>query len=76
MTTSTDTDFTSRFTGLEVSSFVANMKNLSNFAPAESPINLGMRSEEHTSELQSQLSPDIVCRLLLEIGRASCRERV
>ena len=32
------------------------------------------RSEEHTSELQS---PDhLVCRLLLEIGRASCRERV
>ena len=35
-----------------------------------------LRSEEHTSELQSQLSPDLVCRLLLEIGRASCRERV
>ena len=32
------------------------------------------RSEEHTSELQSH--PDLVCRLLLEIGRASCRERV
>ena len=32
------------------------------------------RSEEHTSELQSR--SDIVCRLLLEIGRASCRERV
>ena len=32
-----------------------------------------IRSEEHTSEL----SPDhLVCRLLLEIGRASCRERV
>lgn len=40
--TSTDTDFTARFAGLDVSSFVANMKNLSNFAPAESPINLGM----------------------------------
>ena len=32
------------------------------------------RSEEHTSELQSQ--DYLVCRLLLEIGRASCRERV
>ena len=32
------------------------------------------RSEEHTSELQSRV--DLVCRLLLEIGRASCRERV
>src|SRR2546421_4874852 len=32
------------------------------------------RSEEHTSELQSR--SDLVCRLLLEIGRASCRERV
>src|SRR5260221_10022252 len=32
------------------------------------------RSEEHTSELQSH--SDLVCRLLLEIGRASCRERV
>ena len=32
------------------------------------------RSEEHTSELQSQ--SNLVCRLLLEIGRASCRERV
>src|SRR3989440_8052657 len=31
-------------------------------------------SEEHTSELQSR--SDLVCRLLLEIGRASCRERV
>ena len=33
-----------------------------------------LRSEEHTSELQSL--PNLVCRLLLEIGRASCRERV
>ena len=32
------------------------------------------RSEEHTSELQSLRH--LVCRLLLEIGRASCRERV
>ena len=32
------------------------------------------RSEEHMSELQSPY--DLVCRLLLEIGRASCRERV
>ena len=32
------------------------------------------RSEEHTSELQSP--QNLVCRLLLEIGRASCRERV
>ena len=32
------------------------------------------RSEEHTSELQSPVH--LVCRLLLEIGRASCRERV
>ena len=32
------------------------------------------RSEEHTSELQSLTN--LVCRLLLEIGRASCRERV
>src|SRR5260221_2811280 len=32
-----------------------------------------LRSEEHTSELQSH--SDLVCRLLLEIGRASCRER-
>ena len=32
------------------------------------------RSEEHTSELQSPIH--LVCRLLLEIGRASCRERV
>ena len=32
------------------------------------------RSEEHTSELQSHVN--LVCRLLLEIGRASCRERV
>ena len=41
-------------------------------------VNLGgrriIRSEEHTSELQSH--SDLVCRLLLEIGRASCRERV
>ena len=28
----------------------------------------GVRSEEHTSELQSH--SDLVCRLLLEIGRA------
>ena len=34
------------------------------------------RSEEHTSELQSLLIVHLVCRLLLEIGRASCRERV
>ena len=27
-------------------------------------------------ELQSQINPYLVCRLLLEIGRASCRERV
>ena len=33
-----------------------------------------LRSEEHTSELQSLTN--LVCRLLLEIGRASCRERV
>ena len=33
-----------------------------------------IRSEEHTSELQSHRH--LVCRLLLEIGRASCRERV
>ena len=32
------------------------------------------RSEEHTSGLQSLTN--LVCRLLLEIGRASCRERV
>ena len=35
-----------------------------------------LRSEEHTSELQSHDRPYLVCRLLLEIGRASCRERV
>ena len=35
-----------------------------------------VRSEEHTSELQSQNIVHLVCRLLLEIGRASCRERV
>ena len=35
-----------------------------------------IRSEEHTSELQSRGDPDLVCRLLLEIGRATCRERV
>ena len=35
-----------------------------------------MRSEEHTSELQSPWPVHLVCRLLLEIGRASCRERV
>ena len=34
------------------------------------------RSEEHTSELQSPTLVHLVCRLLLEIGRASCRERV
>ena len=34
------------------------------------------RSEEHTSELQSRVHVHLVCRLLLEIGRASCRERV
>ena len=33
-----------------------------------------VRSEEHTSEHQSLTN--LVCRLLLEIGRASCRERV
>ena len=38
--------------------------------------NIHYRSEEHTSELQSPPDPDLVCRLLLEIGRASCRERV
>ena len=32
--------------------------------------------EEHTSELQSHDVVHLVCRLLLEIGRASCRERV
>ena len=32
--------------------------------------------EEHTSELQSRSAGHLVCRLLLEIGRASCRERV
>ena len=37
---------------------------------------LCLRSEEHTSELQSRFKGHIVCRLLLEIGRASCRERV
>ena len=36
----------------------------------------GGRSEEHTSELQSPALVHLVCRLLLEIGRASCRERV
>ena len=35
-----------------------------------------IRSEEHTSELQSHDVVHLVCRLLLEIGRASCRERV
>ena len=35
-----------------------------------------LRSEEHTSELQSLQPVHLVCRLLLEIGRASCRERV
>ena len=40
--TSTDTDFQTRFEGLNVSSFVANMKNLKEFVPTESPINLGM----------------------------------
>ena len=34
-----------------------------------------LRSEEHTSELQSQNIVHLVC-VLLEIGRASCRERV
>ena len=34
------------------------------------------RSEEHTSELQSPVRGHLVCRLLLEIGRSSCRERV
>ena len=38
--------------------------------------NYSLRSEEHTSELQSPSRPYLVCRLLLEIGRASCRERV
>src|SRR5260221_8752410 len=32
-----------------------------------------LRSEEHTSELQSH--SDLVCRLLLEKKKASCRER-
>src|SRR2546422_2794030 len=34
------------------------------FAQASSPAKLGVRSEEHTSELQSRLH--LVCRLLLE----------
>ena len=41
-----------------------------------SDLGIKTRSEEHTSELQSLFDPDLVCRLLLEIGRASCRERV
>ena len=46
----------------------------SGLLPPGSPGHLLGRSEEHTSELQSL--GNIVCRLLLEIGRASCRERV
>ena len=42
--------------------------------PTAPPSGWQKRSEEHTSELQSQ--SNLVCRLLLEIGRASCRERV
>lgn len=42
MTTGTDTDFASRFSGVDVASFVANTSNLAGFTPAQSPINLGM----------------------------------
>ena len=48
---------------------IMDIENVQNLSP-------DARSEEHTSELQSRRQPDIVCRLLLEIGRASCRERV
>src|SRR3989442_10110902 len=34
------------------------------FGPSESGLGIAMRSEEHTSELQSR--PHLVCRLLLE----------
>ena len=43
---------------------------------AEQMVVLPGRSGEHTSELQSLPAPDLVCRLLLEIEKASCRERV
>lgn len=42
MTTTTDTEFASRFAGLNVSSFVNNNATLPGFVPAQSPINLGM----------------------------------
>ena len=40
--TQTDTDFTTRFSGMTASSFVANQTNVAGFTPAQSPINLGM----------------------------------
>ena len=53
-----------------------NYEVLAGIYPMRKNHKLDERSEEHTSELQSRGDPDLVCRLLLEIGRASCRERV
>src|SRR5690349_22294360 len=43
---------------------VAELKQFADLDPGEPPLGIGMRSEEHTSELQSRR--DLVCRLLLE----------
>lgn len=43
--TKTDGQFANRFSGLVQGTFVANMTDLENYAPTESPINLGMMSD-------------------------------
>ena len=64
-------------TALEISKTLDAINRLSYEKAREDLImQISKRSEEHTSELQSPWPVHLVCRLLLEIGRASCRERV
>lgn len=43
--TSTDSAFTSRFSGVEATTFVANQKAMAEYTPASSPLNTGMMSD-------------------------------
>src|SRR3712207_6870973 len=65
--------------GNESASFEAMMQVLYHLAASEEPATLDIRSEEHTSELQSRQY--LVCRLLLEKKkkiryRATSRDQV
>src|SRR2546427_7693349 len=51
---------------------VSDFQQLAHDAPLRAPKSLGERSEEHTSELQSQ--SNLVCRLLLEKKKKSEQE--